>query len=147
MRVSWPYHFLKEVIYYTSRYFYTSRSVGPSKPTVNCQLCKKDVWWVQARRQSRVFGWRHKNFWGDTFCKLSRQTMYQKCTITELLVYVKFVGSVCFAVSHKSICGDLFFWQKFAGTLVLVQKFTLAWGGGDGPEMPTVAPGQGGLQA
>ena len=69
MRVSWPYQFLKtnepyeEIVNCTSRYFYTSHSVKPSKRIVSCQLCKKNLWWTQARG-TRVVCLGSRNFFG-----------------------------------------------------------------------------------
>ena len=93
MRVSWSHHFLKinelyeEVVNCTSRYFYTSCSVEPSKRTVTCRLCIKNLWWAQTRRQSSALGERGKKklCFGGTVCELNRRTLYQKYT-TELLV-------------------------------------------------------------
>ena len=69
MRVSWPYQFLKtnelyeEIVNCTSRYFYTSHSVKPSKRIVSCQLCIKNLRWTQAR-DARVVCLGSRKFFG-----------------------------------------------------------------------------------
>ena len=69
--------------------------------------------------------WGQNIFLRGTFCERNRQTLYHKYAM-ELSVDVKYIDSICLAVSHESVCGDLLFRQKFACTLMLVHKFSLA---------------------